>query len=141
MLQSVSAQPQPGEPVDQFLVRMMKQLLVTNLSSPPQLDELANKLQTNKKRLSRAFRQATGMTLPQYLREERMRRAQRLLTQTSLRVAVIAREVGFSSAANFSHAFREEVGMPPSAFRNQSPSADLISIEGALRWAPDRDDL
>ncbi|MBF6615860.1 helix-turn-helix domain-containing protein [Pollutimonas thiosulfatoxidans] len=118
---------------------MMKQMLVTDLSNPPQLGELADKLQTSKKRLSRALRLGTGMTLPQYLREERMRRAQRLLTQTSLPVAVIAREVGFSSVANFSHAFRQQVGMPPSAFRKQSPLEALTSIEGALQWAPERD--
>jgi transcriptional regulator GlxA family with amidase domain len=141
MLHFVSAQPQPGESVDQFLVRMMKQLLVSNLSNPPQLDELAAQLQVSKKRLSRAFSLATGMTLREYLREERMRRAKRLLTQTSSSVELIAQEVGFSAIANFSHAFREHVGMSPSAFRKLAPLEALTTTEGAFRWAPDRDDV
>lgn len=61
------------------------------------------------------------MTVFEYLREERMREASRLLGNTRLPVSEIACRVGFSSSANFATAFRERFGMTPTAFR-QTPS-------------------
>lgn len=125
---------QSGETKDQFLVRSAKHVLISRMADPPTLKELADTLQVGKKRLQRVFRMAVGMTLAQYLREERMRRAQRLLLQTSMGVEAIAREVGFSGAANFSNAFHRYVGTPPSVFREQAPIGQLTSLQGALLW-------
>jgi len=57
------------------------------------------------------------VTVFDFLREERMKEARRMLSETSLEVGTIARELGYGSAANFSTAFRERFGMPPSQFR------------------------
>ncbi len=123
------AQPWPEDLVrpttvssDDVLVRIAKNHLLERLADPPGLRELASFLGINEKRLTRIFRRASGGTVFEFLREERMRAAQRLLTQTSLSVAVIAAEVGFSSPANFSTAFLEHVGMSPSGFRSQATS-------------------
>ena len=112
---------QPAPPVandeDHVLVRAATRYLRVNLSEPHTLDAVARAVGTHEKRLSQAFRQHLGMSVFQFLREERVREASRLLTRTSLSVGAIAAEMGFSSAANFATAFRERTGVTPTAFR------------------------
>jgi len=71
----------------------------------------------NERRLLRAFHRHLGMTPTDYLREQRMRAARRLLDETTLSITAIAAEVGFSSAANFTTAFRGHMGHTPSDYR------------------------
>jgi AraC-like DNA-binding protein len=58
-----------------------------------------------------------GVTVFDFLREQRMKEARRLLSETSLEVQAIARELGYGGTANFSTAFRERFGLSPSQFR------------------------
>lgn len=101
------------------IVRAAVRHLSQRLSAPPTVEELARLLGTNEKRLSRAFREELGQTVFEYLRGERLRIAQQLLTGTPLSIAHIAEEIGFSSAANFATAFRERFGVSPSAYRQE----------------------
>lgn len=122
------------EPSDQILIRAVKQYLSSRLAQPPVLDELAHCLGVSKKQISAVFRQRLGLTVVQFLREERMRMAQRLLVQSSLGVQAIAEAVGFSSAASFSTAFREHVGISPTAFRRSAPLETITMLQGSLSW-------
>ena len=65
----------------------------------------------------RGFRQATGSTPHQYLRERRIARARELLIQTPLPVTEICDAVGFQSLGSFSALFRRLTGESPAAFR------------------------
>jgi DNA-binding response OmpR family regulator len=103
---------------DEVLVRAARHHLSSCLAHPPTLAELARHLGCGEKRLMRAFRAYAGMTVFQFIREERIRVAKRLLSQTSLSMLTIAQEVGFSSAPNFATAFRVHTGVTPSAFRD-----------------------
>lgn len=114
---------------EEVLVRAAQGQLLANLSQTPRLEELAEQLGVSEKRLSRAFRRCLDMTVFQYLRNERMRTAQRLLTQTSLSMVAISEEVGFTSAANFSTAFREHTGVSPSDYRRgDAPDGGASSL-------------
>lgn len=103
---------------DAVLVRAAQQELDEHLSITPRLIDIAEKLGTNERRLSRAFRKTLDRTPFEYLRQVRMREACRLLIETPLSIVAISQEVGFISAANFSTAFREHTGMAPSHYRN-----------------------
>jgi transcriptional regulator GlxA family with amidase domain len=124
----------PAGPSDQLLLAYAKQFLAHRLSAPPTLDEVAAALGVTKYRLTAVFKSSLGLTVAEFMREERMRRAQRLLAQTSLGLEAIARDVGFSCAANFSNAFRDYVGVWPSEFRDSAPLEALSSIQGTVRW-------
>ena len=87
-----------------------------------------------RKRLSRAFRDNLGQTVFEYLRHERLRIAQDLLDSTSLSIASIAKEIGFSTPANFATAFRERFGLTPTEWRRQRHAG-----ERAVRREPQRD--
>lgn len=104
---------------DSVLVRAAQEELKFHLCNTPQLAEIAAKLSVNERKLSRAFRKILDMTPFEYLRQLRMQEACRLLTETSLSIVDISQEVGFSSAANFSTAFRESMDMPPSDYRHE----------------------
>ena len=103
--------------LDSILFQSARQVLLRALSHTPELQELAEAVGTNSKRLNEAFRQCVGVTVFEYLREERMKEACVLLSGTGLPIQAIALEVGFTSGANFSTAFRERYGLSPSQFR------------------------
>jgi DNA-binding response OmpR family regulator len=115
------------------IVRAAVRHLSQRLNDAPTVEQLARLVGTNEKRLSRAFRDNLGKTVFEYLRDERLRIAQKLLSSTSLSIASIAEEIGFSSAANFATAFRERSGMSPSAYREEFRSRDPAdTVESAL---------
>jgi DNA-binding response OmpR family regulator len=113
------ALPDLGHSADASLVRAALQYLAANLSDPPSLDNLARRLGTHEKRLSRAFREHLGQSVFEHLREKRLDQSQYLLTYTSLSIAAIADETGFSSAANFATAFRRRFLKTPSEYRRE----------------------
>lgn len=95
--------------------------LLNSLEAPPSIEALARQVGTNSKRLNAAFKHCADMTVFEYLREERMREAYRLLRHSRLSVSDIALSVGFSSSANFATAFKARYDMSPTAFRRQIP--------------------
>lgn len=121
--------PVQAHTLDAVLFRATRALLLDRLELTPELAGLASAVGTNTRRLNLAFRRCVGVTVFDFLREERMKEARRLLSETSLDVQDIAGAVGFASAANFATAFRERFGMPPSGFRE-------LGASGALRGMP-----
>ena len=119
---------------EQQLLTAVKQY-VANGPATLGLDDLAHVTGCNKKQLSNIFRKQYGISLSQFLREERMCRAQRLLVQTSLGIHGIAQRLGYSSTANFSNAFRDHVGMSPSEFRENAPIESITALQGSMRWS------
>ncbi|MGS2742369.1 response regulator transcription factor [Halomonas sp. LS-001] len=109
----------PNDNVDAVLFNSACLYLMRSLEEPPSLQELAKLVGTNSKRLNLAFKKCAGVTVYEYLREERMVEARRLLFNTHFTISEIAEKVGFSSNANFSTAFKERFGMPPSKFRSR----------------------
>ncbi|KVK76133.1 AraC family transcriptional regulator [Burkholderia cepacia] len=102
---------------DGIIVRAAIQHLSRTLNDPPTVEQLARTVGTHEKRLSRAFRDNLGQTVFEYLRHERLRIARDLLDSTSLSIASIAKEIGFSTPGNFATAFRERFGTTPTEWR------------------------
>lgn len=112
--------------LDASLFRSARAVLRANLGQTPDLATLAQAVGTNSRRLTLAFRRCMGVKVADYVREERLLEARRLLMDTALDVRTIAETVGYSSGANFATAFRERYGVSPSALR-QSRKADPLS--------------
>lgn len=109
----------PSDHVDSIIFNSARVYLVRSLKKPPNLQELAKLVGTNSKRLNLAFKKCAGVTVYEYLREERMVEARKLLFNTHLTISEVSEKIGFSSNANFSTAFKERFGMPPSKFRSR----------------------
>lgn len=73
------------------------------LTSP---DVLARRLGLSVRSMQRRLRDR-GTSFEQELRRARVRRAQRLLAETDLKLAGVALDTGFATPAHFSRAFRE----------------------------------
>lgn len=88
--------------------------IARNLTSPSlTLDEISRRFGLSRSSIYRLFEPIGGVA--GHIRRQRLRRAWRRLTTSALpvRVALLARECGFSSADVFSRAFRERYGMSP----------------------------
>ncbi|MFP3978027.1 MULTISPECIES: response regulator [Marinobacter] len=93
--------------------------LLKSLSATPTMKELEKLTGTNSKHLNTAFKACAGVTVYEYLREERMKEARELLQRTSLSVKDISLQVGFNDSGNFATAFKERFGLTPREFRQQ----------------------
>ena len=102
---------------DAVIVNAAKRLIADNLSTLPGLAEIARSVGTYREKLSHVFREQTGMTVFAFIRETRIRRGEELLKDTDIDVQDIALMIGFNNAGNFATAFRERLGVTPSAFR------------------------
>lgn len=68
--------------------------------------------------LAALFRKQTGQTVTEYLNRQRIRVAQKLLTQSApMTMQMISEQVGFSDVKYFHRMFKRYVGITPTAFR------------------------
>lgn len=112
------ADPEPQG--DEVVLRAAMRLIEEHLDDMPSLVQLAQKVGTHEKRLSRIFREHLGLTVFAYIRDARLRRGQALLSESAMSVQDVADLVGFRNACNFTTAFRQRIGMTPSQFRQQT---------------------
>ncbi len=79
--------------------------------------DIAGALYLNADYISRVFKKDTGMTIPQYINQARIRRATELLTATDLAVGDVAEAVGYSNFSYFSKIFRQYEGCSPREYK------------------------
>jgi DNA-binding response OmpR family regulator len=123
--------PDATQPVDAdaVTVRAAMHLIADNLGELPSLNEIARSVGTYREKLSQLFRAKTGKTVFAFIREERIARGLQLLRDTDMDIQDIALLIGFKNAGNFATAFREKMGVTPSAYRHSipgSPRPDLM---------------
>jgi AraC-like DNA-binding protein len=97
-------------------------LLREHLAAPPSLEEIGRAVGCSPFHLSRTFSAATGLTIPQYLRQLRMERAAELLKSGKFNVTEAALEVGYSSLSHFSQAFHDTFGCCPALYPLKTPT-------------------
>lgn len=68
---------------------------------------------------SSLFRQTAGMTVFDYVRQVRLEEAQRLLTETRLRIGEVAKQTGFPTRSHFVRTFRRHADCLPREFRRR----------------------
>jgi DNA-binding response OmpR family regulator len=112
--------PEQVSNFDQMVFRATHRLLHDDLARTPELTTLAHAVGTNTRRLNDAFRNCSGTTVFDYLREARMAQARKMLQETGLAIQVIANDLGYESQANFATAFRTRFGLSPRDYRKSS---------------------
>jgi len=81
------------------------------------LPELAAVADLSVRHFGAAFKASTNASPHRYLIERRIHRAKELLLNSSLSIAAIAFELGFSSHSHFTFCFRRLTGTTPTRFR------------------------
>lgn len=93
---------------------------------------IADALAFNADYLGRAFRDAFGETLTDYIHRLRIDRARMLFRSTDLSVERVVAEVGFGDGRYFRRVFKRRVGLTPGQFRRLRPSADEPMPDGDI---------
>lgn len=91
--------------------------IVANLHQAPTLDDVARAAHVSPFHFHRVFRSIVGETPAQFTRRVRLERAIWILSHDPARpLTSVALDCGFASSSDFSRAFKQRYGVPPSAF-------------------------
>jgi len=101
-------------------VREACRYIALRYQHPLALEDIAARAHCSVNHLIALFRRHLRQTPARYLRDVRLRHAERLLTRSALPVALIAEQCGFVSPFHFSRLFKEHYGLAPLAFRQQA---------------------
>ncbi|MBO2945251.1 helix-turn-helix transcriptional regulator [Paenibacillus sp. F411] len=112
----------------QGLVEALQQFLQANLPCELAPKRLCEQFHYSYDYMARLFKRHTGLSLGQYLLQERLRRAEELLTQTDDSVKNIARSVGFCDERYFMRQFKQAHKLTPTVYRRVAgiPSDQII---------------
>lgn len=100
--------------VEKEKIHKAKEVILSRIQNPPTIPELSLEVGINQCYLKKGFKELFGTTVYDFIQEQRMLKAKMLLTTTGFSVSQVADEIGFSSASNFSNAFKKYAGVFPS---------------------------
>ena len=110
--------PDKIHPRDRNCIEIAKNLLLKDIENPPGLKELSRAAGMSHPKLNRCFLLMHGMTIFQYLRYERLKRAKMMLHDQKATVTETAYSVGYSSLSHFAKAYKEQFGVSPHTHLN-----------------------
>jgi AraC-like DNA-binding protein len=104
------------------LATAMQRFLLDHLDDPAvSVDAVARRFGVSARYVGRVFADAGEPPPATWLRDERLRRAARLLERTPPpTVAATAARCGFADVTTFARAFRRRHGVPPGAWRERA---------------------
>ena len=94
--------------------------IISDLSTPPVLSELAQIAAMSETKLKQLFKQAFGDTIYNYFQRTRMEEAAFLLKQSKRSVAEVGYELGFTNLSHFSRLFEKHYGFTPKRYSTQA---------------------
>ncbi|HEY1846983.1 MAG TPA: HTH-type transcriptional activator RhaR [Buttiauxella sp.] len=109
-----AAGPEGGETLDVLLAALGK-----SLEAAFDLQTFCQRHQVAERHVRQLFRQQTGMSINQYLRQLRICQAQDLLRHSEMLIGDVATRCGFEDSNYFSVVFTKETGMTPRMWRQR----------------------
>jgi AraC-like DNA-binding protein len=97
-------------------LKKAKQIVIANMAEPPGLQELADQVGLNLKKLKMGFKQIYGDTVYGFLFDYKMEHARRLLDSGSYNVNEVGLKIGYSTASHFIAAFKKKYGTTPKKY-------------------------
>jgi AraC-like DNA-binding protein len=98
-------------------ILLAKTYLDDHVSTSVSLTQVAMAAHLSVRQLSQLFKEQLGFTPLNYLREQRMKQALTLLTQSNLPITAIAASVGYQNLSAFSDRFNKHFGRSPRNYR------------------------
>lgn len=98
-------------------INLLLDFLRKNLAQQHSIEKLAEQTHMTRRTFTRHFKKATGMTLVEWLNNERTRYSCELLETTNLSIEKIGELSGFNNTVLFRKNFRETYGTSPNAWR------------------------
>lgn len=107
-------------PKDIECLNKAKDILLSDISNPPSLKELAHKSALNEFKLKKGFKKLFGNTVFGLLQEYRLNEAKKLLESNDINVSEASFLVGYKGSSHFSKVFKEQFGISPNIIRQET---------------------
>lgn len=88
-----------------------------HLSEPVSVEDMAEEFYLSRPHLSTKFKQETGVTLTDFILNEKTEEAKRLLRYSDKTASAISAYLGFSSQGHFARVFKKYAGCTPNEYR------------------------
>jgi AraC-like DNA-binding protein len=97
-------------------IKKAKEIIIANMTEPPGLQELADEIGLNLKKLKMGFKQIYGDTVYGFLFDYKMDYARRLLDSGSYNVNEVGLKIGYSTGSHFIAAFKKKFATTPKKY-------------------------
>ena len=97
-------------------IRKAKDIIISKMAEPPTLQELADEIGLNIKKLKEGFKQIYGDSVFSFLFDYKMEVARKLLESGDNNVNEVGHRIGYSAASHFIAAFKKKYGTTPKKY-------------------------
>ncbi len=97
-------------------IRKAKDIMISRMAEPPSLQELADEVGLNLKKLKTGFKQIYGDSVFSFLFDYKMEVARKLLESGENNVNEVGLKVGYSTSSHFIAAFKKKYGTTPKKY-------------------------
>ncbi|MFD1615901.1 helix-turn-helix transcriptional regulator [Gelatiniphilus marinus] len=97
-------------------IRQAKDIVISRMAEPPSLQELADEIGLNLKKLKEGFKQIYGDSVFSFLFDYKMEFARKLLETGDHNVTEVGHKVGYSTSSHFIAAFKKKYGTTPKKY-------------------------
>ena len=97
-------------------IKKAKEIIIANMAEPPGLQELADEIGLNLKKLKMGFKQIYGDTVYGFLFDYKMEQARKLLDSGSYNVNEVGLKIGYSTGSHFIAAFKKKFATTPKKY-------------------------
>ncbi len=99
------------------IVQYAKDYIYKNLHFRIHVTDIADSIGVSPEHLSRTFHHVEGISIKEYILEERINRARNLLKHSDYEISEIAEYLAFSSASHFASVFKKHTKKTPTEYR------------------------
>lgn len=117
----------PDSAASSFIVNNAINYIETHYAQKITLSEVAEKTYISQWHLSKLLNRNLGQNFSEILNNVRIKEAQKLLKDPSLRIGDIAERVGFIDLAHFSRVFKKIMGISANEYRNKVSAKEIES--------------
>lgn len=110
-----------GDSDEGVYIRKAKQYIAKHYVEDISLNDIASALSLHPNYFSSLFRKSCQMTLMEYIRDFRIKKACELMDHTNLKLYEIAEQVGYHDTVSFNRAFNKVTNLSPSEYRKGLP--------------------
>ena len=97
-------------------IKKAKEIIISNMAEPPGLQELADEIGLNLKKLKMGFKQIYGDSVYGFLFDYKMDYARKLLDSGSYNVNEVGLKIGYSTGSHFIAAFKKKFATTPKKY-------------------------
>ena len=110
---------EPNGGLAPYTLKQVMELINDNLAEEVTIEQMAGLADLSLSYFCRQFKLSTGMTPHQYVVQQRIDKAKKLLKDKSISLAGVAADCGFTHQSHLGRLFKQKVGMTPKQYRRE----------------------